>query len=90
VAEQRQSKLRVAGAALLGLVVATFATAAIRGFLSDLDWKWVAAMFVVLWIGGSYAFLWAMGERVDELAKKIPISSRELRRRKKEFYDSLK
>ena len=90
MSERMQSTLRVAGAALMGLAGATLVTAAVGGFLSDLGWKWVVAMFVVFWASGSYAFLWAMGERTDELAKKIPISSRELQRRKKEFYDSLK
>ena len=90
MSERMQSTLRVAGAALMGLAGATLVTAAVSGFLSDLGWKWVAAMFGVFWVSGSYAFLWAMGERADELAKKIPTSSRELQRRKKEFYDSLK
>ena len=90
MAKQKQSKLRVAGAALSGLAGATLVTAAVSGFFSDLGWKWVAAVFVVFWVSGSYAFLWAMGERADELAKKIPTSSRELQRRTKEFYDSLK
>ena len=75
MSERMQSTLRVAGAALMGLAGATLVTAAVSGFLSDLGWKWVAAMFVVFWVSGSYAFLWAMGERTDELAKKIPISS---------------
>ena len=89
MAEQKQSELRVAEAALLGLAGATLVTAAVSGFFPDLGWKWFA-VFVVFWVSGSYAFLWAMGERADELAKKIPTSSRELQRRTKEFYDSLK
>jgi hypothetical protein len=42
-----------------------------------------------LFIGFYFAWRWVFFERQDELNKKFPVSSKELRRRKKEFYDSL-
>jgi len=42
----------------------------------------VSAIFTVAWT-------WVFFEWPAELKKKLPISSEELRRRKKEFYDSL-
>jgi len=41
------------------------------------------------WIGFYLAVFWALVYRQAELNKKFPISSQELRRRKKEFYDWL-
>ena len=46
-------------------------------------------VFIGLWIGFYFAGVWALNERPAELAKKFPIASNELRRRKKEFYDWL-
>jgi hypothetical protein len=46
-------------------------------------------IFSGLFIGFYFAWRWVFFERLDELDKKFPVSSKELRRRKKEFYDSL-
>jgi hypothetical protein len=47
------------------------------------------SLFIVLWMGFYVAGVWAFTERRAELDSKFPISSKELRRRKKEFYDWL-
>lgn len=48
-----------------------------------------ALLFVVLWIGIYFTGLWAILYRPKELDKRIPISSKELRKKKKQFYDEL-
>lgn len=45
--------------------------------------------FAGLWIGFYLTGTWMLSERAPELDRKIPISSGELRRRKKAFYDWL-
>jgi len=50
-------------------------------------WTVVVPIFLALWLGFYQAGLWS-SERTEEF-KKLPISSHELRRRKKEFYDWL-
>jgi len=49
----------------------------------------ILLIFSALWIGFYFAGIWAIIDRPAELNRKFPISSRELRRRKKEFYDWL-
>jgi hypothetical protein len=46
-------------------------------------------VFFLLWILFSFVWRWVFFERSAELDKKIPVSSKELRKRKKEFFDSL-
>jgi hypothetical protein len=46
-------------------------------------------IFIALWIGFYFAGVWAVVDRLAELARKFPISSKELRRRTKAFYDQL-
>lgn len=46
-------------------------------------------MFIGLCIAYYFVWNWFFYERPAELEKKLPITSKELRRRKKEFYDSL-
>jgi hypothetical protein len=46
-------------------------------------------VFTGLFVGLYFAGFWALVDRPDELNKKFPISSKELRRRKKEIYDWL-
>ncbi|HXM21751.1 MAG TPA: hypothetical protein VN948_10855 [Terriglobales bacterium] len=44
-------------------------------------------VFIGLWIGFYFTGTWTIIDRPAELDRKFPISSKELRRRKKEFYD---
>jgi hypothetical protein len=44
-------------------------------------------VFIALWVGFYFTGTWAIIDRPAELDRKFPINSRELRRRKKEFYD---
>jgi hypothetical protein len=46
-------------------------------------------LFIVLWVGIYFTGIWTIFYRPAELDKKIPISSKELRKRKKQFYDEL-
>ena len=46
-------------------------------------------IFVAMWILFRIVWGWVFFQRRAELDKKIPVSSKELRKRKKEFFDSL-
>lgn len=46
-------------------------------------------IFIALWIGFYRTGVWMVTERPAELDKKIPVSSKELRTRKKRFYEWL-
>jgi len=49
----------------------------------------ISALFVGLCVGCYFAGIWVVDERPSELNKRFPVSSKDLRRRKKEFYDWL-
>ena len=74
-----------------GIVLATmFAptiTAIIHNLKPELHIALTFLTFVCLWIGFYFTGNWILVERPAELDRKFPISSKELRRRKKEFYD---
>jgi len=46
-------------------------------------------VFFLLWFLFSFVWRWVFFERGPELHRKIPVSSKELRQRKKEFFDDL-
>jgi len=46
-------------------------------------------MFVAMWLLFRIVWGWVFFQRLAELDKKIHVSSKELRKRKKEFFDSL-
>jgi len=46
-------------------------------------------VFFLLWFLFSFVWRWVFFERGPELDRKIPVSSKELRRRNKEFFDDL-
>ena len=50
----------------------------------------LAVVFGILFFAFLCAWRWLFFERIAELDRKIPISSKELRKRKKEFFDSLR
>jgi hypothetical protein len=78
---------------LSGICLATVSAALIvlmvRGLWHGLHIAPTLLLFVVLWIGFYFAGVWASTERRAELDRKFPISSKELRRRKRVFYDWL-
>jgi hypothetical protein len=47
----------------------------------------VGLMFITLWVGFYFAGVWLIGNRRAELDRKFPVSSDDLRKRKKTFYD---
>ena len=71
--------------ATMGAIVTTMV---VRSFLQMTTWL-TLSIFVVLWIVMYFTGLWTFLYRPAELNKKFPITSEELRRRKKEFYDWL-
>jgi hypothetical protein len=60
-----------------------------RTHISSYSTTFFAHRFFLLWILFSFVWRWVFFERSAELDKKIPVSSKELRKRKKEFFDSL-
>jgi len=46
-------------------------------------------IFIVLCVWCYFAGVWALIERPDELNRKYPLSGKELRRRRQQFYDWL-
>ena len=73
---------------LMATIYATLVTGIIYG-LWRLPIGWTLFVFVALWIGFYFTGVWAAVDRPAELNRKLPVSSKELRRRKKEFYDWL-
>jgi hypothetical protein len=53
----------------------------------ELEIALIFLIFVGLCVGFYFAGLWVMVDHPAELDRKFPISSKELRRRRKEFYD---
>jgi hypothetical protein len=78
-----------AGLWVCALAPATLVTIAIEGFDPRLGPGIVLSVFLVSWVASYFVADWIMFERSDELRKKYPISSKELRRKNKEFYDNL-
>ena len=76
-----------------GVFMATVYTALISGavykFFHGLRLGVLALIFVVLWVGFYVAGNWAAVERPAELNRKFPTSSKDLRARRKAFYDWL-
>ena len=57
-------------------------------------WRWIgfwptAILLSILGVGLYFVGVWAAVDRPAELDKKIPVNSKELRRRRKQFYDWL-
>jgi hypothetical protein len=77
---------------LYGILLATFYATLTTGIVykvRHLHLTLVIVIFICLWIGFYFTGVWIVVDRPAELEKKFPISSREHRRRKKEFFDSL-
>ena len=87
----RTGKPRVqrVGAWLYALGSAVLTIVAFGGLYPDFRPRFLLIAFLVLWILFSFAWRWVFFERGPELDKKIPVSSKELRRRKKEYFDDL-
>jgi len=49
----------------------------------------LVVIFVAMWIPFRIFWGWVFFQRRAELDKKIPVRSKEMRKRKKEFFDSL-
>jgi hypothetical protein len=77
---------------LYGVCLATVFTSLIAAGTHEL-WRehtiTALPILVLLWIGFYFTGRWVAVDRPAELNKKIPVSSKELRRRTKAFYDWL-
>jgi hypothetical protein len=58
-------------------------------FYSALGPRWVLLIFIGFCFAFYFVWNWFLYERPAELRKKLPTSSKELRKREKEFFDSL-
>ena len=83
--ENKPSVQRV-GAWLYALASAVLA---LVGFHPKVRPLFLAVIFVVMLVLFRIAWGWIFFQRRAELDKKIPVSSKELRKRKKEFFDNL-
>ena len=77
------------GAWLYGLGSAVLTIVAFGGLYPAFRPRSLLIAFFVLWIFFSFVWRWVFFDRRAELNTKIPISSKELRRRKRDFFDSL-
>lgn len=75
--------------ACLATIYATLIIGTVYELWSGLHITLALLIFIALWIGFYFAGVWAAVDRPAELNRKFPISSKELRRRKKTFYDWL-
>lgn len=75
--------------ASLALIYATLVTLAVWGFWHTMPAMVGLLLFIGLSIGFYLAGIWVFTERIPELNRKLPISSTEVRRRRKEFFEWL-
>ena len=75
---------------LYALVAAFLTTVAFGMLIPQVRFGLLVLLFIALWAVFVLAWHWLVFVRLEELDKKIPLSSNELRRRKKEFFDSLR
>ncbi|HTS04455.1 MAG TPA: hypothetical protein VMP68_02660 [Candidatus Eisenbacteria bacterium] len=73
----------------LATMYSTLITGIVYGVAGGLRPVLVILVFVAMWIGIYFAGVWAAVDRPAELNRKLPTSSKELRRQKKSFYDWL-
>ena len=77
------------GAWLYALAFAVLTIVAFGGLYPHFRARALLVAFFALWILFSFVWRWVFFERGPELDKKIPLSSKELRRRKKAYFDDL-
>jgi len=84
----RRSVLRI-GTAMQAILYAVLVTGIVWRFNPTLPYGALVLIFVGFCIAFYFLWIWVFVERPAELAKKLPISSKELRRKRQEFYDNL-
>jgi hypothetical protein len=80
--------LRV-GAAMQAMLYAVVVALIVWRFNPTLRSGALFLIFAVFSVAFYFLWIWVFVERPAELAKKLPISGKELRRKRQEFYDSL-
>ena len=83
----KRSLLQRIGACLCGLPFAVFVTVALDQNPKFHPIIWV--VFIGAFCVSALVMDWLFFARTEELRKKLPISSKELQRKTKEFYDNL-
>ena len=81
--------LRV-GAVMQAMLYAVVATLIAWRFNPTLRSDALFLIFAGFSVAFYFLWIWVFVERPAELAKKLPISGKELRRKRQEFYDSLR
>jgi len=84
----RRSVLRI-GTAMQAILYAVLVTGIVWRFNPTHSYGALVLIFVGFCIAFYFLWIWVFVERPAELAKKLPISSKELRRKRQEFYDNL-
>ena len=84
-----RNRIRPFGSGIYALASASLIMIATLPLYSALRPRTVLIIFSGLCIAFYFVWNWALYERPAELARKFPITSKELRRRKKELYDWL-
>jgi hypothetical protein len=85
--EPRRSLLQRVGLCLTALPFAVFVT--VMFSIGHRSIPALLAMLVASFCASVLVMKWAFFTRPEELKRKLPISSKELRRKAKEFYDNL-
>jgi len=84
----RSLVLRV-GAAMQAMLYAVVVTLIVWRFNPTLGFGALFLIVAVFSVAFYFLWIWVFVERPAELAKKLPLSGKELRRKRQEFYDSL-
>ena len=88
--EPKRTRVQRIGIGLYALCAAVLVTIAMPKLPPSPYFRVILVLFsVVFFVASLFVWNWILFVRPTELNKKLPISSKELRRRKKEFYDSL-
>ena len=83
------SKCLLAKRVAAWLCALAFAVLALVAFHPNVRPIFLLVIFVAMWVLFRIVWGWVFFQRRAELDKKIPVSSKELRKRKKKFFDSL-
>jgi hypothetical protein len=84
-----RSQIRPIGTAMYAIASAFLTVIAVWQFHASARVLPVLLIFVGLCVMFYFVWYWVFYERPAELEKRLPVSSKELRRRKKEFFENL-
>ena len=73
----------------LAVMYGSLITNTVYKFLPGIHIAFIVLVFLGLGVGFYFLGIWILVERPAEINEKYPVSRKELRRQKKEFYESL-